>query len=201
MYYPWPVLFQYDPLGLVAPVVLSAKKLLQDLCGMKRGWDDSSSDYHGEKWEKWTSQLANLSLITVDRCVRTGLFWGLENCTIFERRVTNCIWSSHLSQISGCWRKDLMRVSNRKTRLSRQRPMTVPRLELSSAVLSVQLDRTVREELDIPINQWTFWPDSNCVLQYIRNQSESFQKFVPNRLPVIHENSVETCQFQTQPSG
>ena len=65
----------------------------------------------------------------------------------------------------------------------------MPRLDLSAAVLAVQLDRTVREELDIPINQSTFWSDSTCVLQYIRNQSKRFHTFVTNRLSVIHENS------------
>ena len=67
--------------------------------------------------------------------------------------------------------------------------MTVPRLELSAAVLAVQLDRTVREELDIPISESTFWSDSTCVLQYIKNQSKRFHTFVANRLSVIHENS------------
>ena len=56
-------------------------------------------------------------------------------------------------------------------------------------MLAVQLDRTVREELDIPINQSTFWSDSTRVLQYIRNQSKRFHTFVANRLSVIHENS------------
>ena len=45
----------YDPLGLVEPVVLTAKKLLQDLCKKKIGWDDTISDEDGdhERWEKW----------------------------------------------------------------------------------------------------------------------------------------------------
>ena len=52
--------------------------------------------------------MANLPLITVDRCVRPTFFWGLENCQVvqFCRCVTNCIWSSHVTQISGCPRKD-----------------------------------------------------------------------------------------------
>jgi len=66
------------------------------------------------------------------------------------------------------------------SRLACLRPMTVLRLELSAAV---------REELDILINQSTFWPDFTCVLQYIRNQSKRFHTFVANRLSVIHENS------------
>ena len=57
----------YDPLGFVTPVVLPAKKLLQDLCREKYGWDDSTSDCDGERREKWTIQLANFPLITVDR--------------------------------------------------------------------------------------------------------------------------------------
>ena len=67
--------------------------------------------------------------------------------------------------------------------------MTVPRLELSAAVLAVQLDKSVREELDIPITQSIYWSDSTCVLRYIRNQSKRFHTFVANRLSVIHENS------------
>jgi len=67
--------------------------------------------------------------------------------------------------------------------------MTVPRLELSAAVLAVQLDQTVREEQNIPISQSTFWSDSTCMLQYIRNQSKRFHTFVANRFSVIHENS------------
>ena len=76
-----------------------------------------------------------------------------------------------------------------KSRLAHLKPMTVPRLELSAAVLAVQLDKSVREELDVPITQSTYWSDSTCVLQYIRNQSKRFHRFVANRLEVIHENS------------
>ena len=76
-----------------------------------------------------------------------------------------------------------------KFHLAHLKPMTVPRLELSSAVLAVHLDKSVRQELDVPITQSTYWSDSTCVLQYIRNQSKRFHTFVANRLSVIHENS------------
>ena len=74
--------------------------------------------------------------------------------------------------------------------------MTVPRLELSASVLAVQLDQSMREELDIPITQSTSWSDSTCVLQYIRNQSRRFHTFVANRLSVIHENSAQQQIFE-----
>ena len=41
----------YDPLGLVAPIILPVKKLLQDLCKRKLGWDDPINDDDKERWK------------------------------------------------------------------------------------------------------------------------------------------------------
>lgn len=81
----------YDPLGFVAPIILPAKKLLQDLCKQKLGWDDSISDVDSERWEKWKSQLHNLSEITVNRCVKPPCLIGrleARRVTQLFRRVT-----------------------------------------------------------------------------------------------------------------
>ena len=51
-----------------------------------------------------------------------------------------------------------------KSRLVHIKPMTVPRLELSAAVLAVQLDDTLQSELEIPLHQSVFWTDSTTVL-------------------------------------
>ena len=179
----------YDPLGFVAPIIVPAKKLLQDLCKQKLGWDDPISDIDGERWEKWKSQLASLSQITIDRCVKPA---SLGDLKIAELR--NFADASQIAYGAVSYLR-LVDVEDRihrafligKSRLAHLKPMTVPRL--SAAVLAIQLDQTVREELDIPISQSTFWSDSTFVLQYIRNQSKRFHTFVANRLSVIHENS------------
>ena len=181
----------YDPLGFVAPVVLPAKKLLQDLCRKKHGWDDPISDCDSERWEKWKSQLANLPLITVDRCVRPACFGDLKIAELhsFADASQNAYGAVTYLRLVDVEERIHCAFLIGKSRVAPLRPMTVPRLELSAAVLAAQLDRTVREELDIQVNQSTFWSDSTCVLQYIRNQSKRFHTFVANRLSVIHENS------------
>ena len=181
----------YDPLGFVAPIIVPAKKLLQDLCKQKLGWDDPISDIDGERWEEWKSQLASLSQITIDRCVKPASLGDLKIAELHNFADASQIAYGAVSYLR------LVDVEDRihcafligKSRLAHLKPMTVPRLELSAAVLAIQLDQTVREELDIPISQSTFWSDSTCVLQYIRNQSKRFHTFVANRLSVIHENS------------
>ena len=54
---------------------------------------------------------------------------------------------------------------------------------------TLQLEQSIKEELDIPVTNSTFWSDSTCMLQYIKNKSRRLHTFVENRLSIIHERS------------
>ena len=77
-----------------------------------------------------------------------------------------------------------------KSRLAPIRQMTIPRLELSAAVIAVRMDRMLCRELTLEIQESVFWTDSMIVLQYIYSRSKRFQTFVANRLSVIHDGSM-----------
>ena len=176
----------YDPLGFLAPITLPAKKLLQDLCRKKLNWDDPVGEIESHTWEKWKEQLSSLSQIAVNRCIKPVNFGELK-----LGELHNFADASQISYRAVSYLR-LVDVEDKVhcTFLAHLKPMTVPRWELSAAVLAVQLDKTLKEELDIPVAQSTFWSDSTCVLQYIfRNQSKRFHTFVANRLAVVHENS------------
>lgn len=51
----------YDPLGILAPVTLSAKMMQQELCRRKCGWDDALPPDILRKWNSWIEGLAFLS--------------------------------------------------------------------------------------------------------------------------------------------
>ena len=87
-----------------------------------------------------------------------------------------------------------------KSRQAHVKPMTIPRLELSAAVLAVKIDRVLREELEFAIDKSIFWSDSTAVLQYIRNVDKRFHTFVANRLSVIHDGS-EPVQWRYVPTS
>ena len=61
----------YDPLGFVSPVVLPAKKLIQDLYKQGLGWDKKIGEEETARWEKWLSDLPKLSLISVPQKLRS----------------------------------------------------------------------------------------------------------------------------------
>ena len=76
-----------------------------------------------------------------------------------------------------------------KARLAPVREISIPRLELTAAVISVKLSKIIREELDMNFQKVFYWTDSMSVLKCINNESKRFHTFESNRLTVIHNGS------------
>ena len=68
-----------------------------------------------------------------------------------------------------------------KSRLAPIRQMTIPRLELSAAMIAVTMDRMLSRELSLENQDSVFWTDSMIVLQYIYSCSKRFQTCVAER--------------------
>ena len=86
-----------------------------------------------------------------------------------------------------------------KSRVTPKKYVTIPRLELVAAVLSVKIAALIRRELDIEWKNETFWTDSKVVLGYINNNTKTFKIFVANRIQQIHEGS-NVSQWRYVPS-
>ena len=69
------------------------------------------------------------------------------------------------------------------------KPVTIPQMELSAAVVATKLDSISRQELSLSIDQSFFWSGTTCVLRYIENQDKRLQTFVENRVATIHNAS------------
>lgn len=66
---------------------------------------------------------------------------------------------------------------------------TVPRLELCTAVLAVELMELIREEIDTELYNIHFYTDSRIVLGYIHNVTRRFYMYVANRVAHIRKNT------------
>ena len=64
----------YDPLGLAAPVMLSPKLLLQDLCRVGFSWDEELTTNYVTEWKKWINSLTDLNQLKVPRCYKPTEF-------------------------------------------------------------------------------------------------------------------------------
>ena len=73
-----------------------------------------------------------------------------------------------------------------KSRVAPLRSVTIPRLELTAATISVKVGAMVKEELDYGDLQIFYWVDSTIVLGYISNDTARYPTYVRNRLRVVH---------------
>ena len=76
-----------------------------------------------------------------------------------------------------------------KSRVTPMKVMTIPRLELTAALVSAKLSALLHKELDFKDLKQVFWTDSRIVLGYISNPSRRFHVFVANRVEQIHDLS------------
>lgn len=74
-----------------------------------------------------------------------------------------------------------------KARVAPTKAVTIPRLELTAAVISAAVSNMLKEELDLKIDREYFWIDSQVVLGYINNEARRFHVFVANRVQRIRE--------------
>ena len=76
-----------------------------------------------------------------------------------------------------------------KSRVCPLKPITIPRLELTAAVIAVKIKEFLLEEFGYNVESVYLWTDSTAVIQYIYNTSSRFQVFVANRLARIYNGS------------
>lgn len=54
-----------------------------------------------------------------------------------------------------------------KSRVTPLKKITIPRLELTAATLAVRVDHMLKSELQLDLQESTYWTDSQSVLKYI----------------------------------
>ena len=181
----------YDPLGFVGPYVLLAKMLFQELCRRKVGWDDRMSQDVLDQWLRWLQDLPLLEQFSLPPCVRPPDFGTVVLCQLHhfsdasEKGYGAVTYLRMVDDLGGVYCCLLMS----KSKLTPLKIKTIPRLELAVAVVSVKLEKLMRQQLEIPVHESLFWTDSMIVLNYIMNQDKRFHTFVANRVAAIQEVS------------
>ena len=181
----------YDPLGFLAPLVLKAKKILQEICNRGVSWDEPLPEEVRPRWEHWKCDLLRLNELQIPRCFESKTLNGKKTYELHNfadastsgygqcsyLRVKDEDENVHVSLVMG------------KSRVAPTKITTIPRLELTAAVVSAKVAVMVQEELNYTKLKQYFWTDSKVVLGYINNDAKRFHTFVANRVQVIRSNT------------
>ena len=155
-----------------------------------------------KEWTKWRLKLPAIEKIEIQRCIKPADFGKVVESSIH-----------HFSDASedGYGQVSYLRlVTNQgvvqcvpligKARVNPLKYVSIPRLELVAATLSVKVALLLREQLDIEVNKEYFWTDSKVVLAYISNSSKRFKIFVENRIQFIRDHS-DVAQWHYVPTA
>ena len=181
----------YDPLGAVAPVILVGKQILQSLCRKNTDWDDPVPDDILPQWEKWREQLPLLENLKFNRCLKPPGFGTPVSSEIHSFSDASDIGIGQVSYLRLTNERNEHHVSflMAKSRVAPLKPISIPRLELTAAVMSVNVTSMLATELSIDDIPLTYHTDSEIVLGYINNDARRFHVYVGNRVQHIRDRS------------
>ncbi len=139
----------YDPLGFLAPCMLPAKKILQELCReVAAGWGDPIPEWFLESFKKWMGQVPCLESLSITRCLKPEGFGTVisSQLHVFADASSTCYGSvaylplydgntAHCSFLRG------------KARFTPSKTSSIPRLELTAATVAVPIGRIIMAEV------------------------------------------------------
>ena len=157
----------FDPLGMLAPYIMRAKALIQDLWTASYDWDQEIDDRELlNRWQEWLTELKDLDNFEVQRCYDPKPQPSVSCQTTRQLHIFcdasllgfGAVAYFRLDRGDGhIWCSFVMA----KGRVAPVRQLTVPRLELQSAVMAVRLGDLIEREHDVGIESTHYWSDSS----------------------------------------
>ncbi|XP_076294567.1 uncharacterized protein LOC143215872 [Lasioglossum baleicum] len=182
----------FDPLGWLAPITVQGKLLMQELWAQKTSWDDDLPTEFSRRWERFCTDLIDIREFAIDRWIGElepdhGVeIHGFSDAStramgiVIYIRVRNDDESVRVTLLSA------------KSRVAPIKPMTIPRLELSAALLLVKQVAHIRKVLGLERIPTHLWTDSAVALAWIRSPPSKWKDFVRNRVADIHMLAPQT---------
>ena len=185
----------FDPIGFLAPVLLKAKLILQNLCASGMGWDDPIPLKEENEIKDWIGSLKALEIVKIPRYIGSpdvnldtatySLHFFGDACeyamgTLSYIRIVDEAGNIHTALIDA-----KSRVAPLKERNGKPIHLTIPHLELTAARIAAQCYNFIKDELDLKISSVHFWCDSTCALCQLRSRIVRHKPFVHNRVSDI----------------
>ncbi|XP_058817132.1 uncharacterized protein LOC131680434 [Topomyia yanbarensis] len=126
------ILRLYDPLGLVQPVIVTAKLFMQELWTYNISWDDEVPDYVSNAWMKYEASHAELKHIEVPRMTIPSqtIVLDLHGFSDASEKAYGCAIYLHSFDLRG---NESTKLLYAKARVTPLKKFILPRLELLAA--------------------------------------------------------------------
>lgn len=185
----------FDPLGLIGPIIVVAKIFMQTLWAMNLDWDKILPQEQLNVWDKFIKNLALMNTITVPRYVSScdvDIIELVGYADASMKAFGSCLYLRTVKS-DGSVFVHLLCSKSRVAPLKKN--LTIPRLELNSALLLSQIGNRVYNILKCRFPSLTvhFYSDSQIALAWIKSKNIKSNPYVANRVKQI---KILTSHFQ-----
>jgi len=161
----------FDPLGLIGPIITVAKILMQGLWKINLDWDDPLPNAILQRWTDFQDSLKQVYALSVPRTVvncSDDRFYLHGFCDASENAYCACVY---VQSVNDHQDKGIVKLLCSKSRVALLKGLSIPRLELCSALLLSRLIDNVRRAIQIKIYNIQVRSDSMILLHWIYGDS------------------------------
>uniref|UniRef100_A0A1L8DIY5 Uncharacterized protein n=1 Tax=Nyssomyia neivai TaxID=330878 RepID=A0A1L8DIY5_9DIPT len=187
----------FDPMGLIGPVIVEAKILLQQLHKLGLKWDDPLPEELERRWSSFVNLMLQVDEIRIPRWIST-----ISAPTRVEiHAFADASQQAYGASIYVVTYDEVGNVSAQlltsKCRVTPLKELTIPRLELCGALMATDIVSKIQHIYE-PASIH-FWSDSMIVLYWVNSPPNAYKVFVSNRVKKVLENSTKD-QWRHVPS-
>ena len=174
----------FDPSGLLGPFILRAREILKSTFVEKMNWTSNLKEPLLSKWHAWVSELLDLKNLSFPRYVRIDHSTQIHVFGDASGTVGYgvAVYARNFDTKLKCFTSDLVLA---RSRINPKKELKLPRLELTAAVLCVEVAEMIRQELDLKKEQFFCWSDSEITLWWLKKDPAHLIPFVANRVEKI----------------
>ena len=170
----------FDPLGIITPVTIKGRLLVQEAWKLQVDWDDPLPEFYVEEWKELEAEFQQLSNLEIPRitasdttpstlhifCDASAKAYGAAAYVVNESR---------------------SKLLTSKARVAPLKTKTIPQLELTALLVGTRLGVHVNHVLgNLTINKTYIWSDNESCLQWLRNDNSKIP-YVKNRVAEIKD--------------
>ncbi|XP_059222740.1 uncharacterized protein LOC131996801 [Stomoxys calcitrans] len=173
----------FDPAGWLAPYIILAKMIMQEIWIERTDWDDQITETSLEKWQSFLSAYQYIDSVRIPRWFdyQPGSeiqFHGFSDAS--EKAYAAALYIRVKSKESVC-----THLVCSKTKVAPLKTLSIPRLELCGATLLAEIIDHIIPQLQIDSYSIFCWTDSTIVLSWLAKPPCYWTTFVANRVSKI----------------
>ncbi|XP_061711557.1 uncharacterized protein LOC133520879 [Cydia pomonella] len=187
----------YDPLGLLSPAVIISKILLQKLWLSRIDWDTPVPEDIKSMWNNFINTLSRLNDLRIPRHV-SGVHTGHTELHIFSDASLHAYGACAYIRTYDEGSDVTVRLLCAKSKVSPLKSLTIPKLELSGALVAAKLYKKITDSLRLVFTKVYFWCDSTIVISWLGMSPHLLKPFVQNRVTQINELTGNATWFHVR---